>query len=145
MDMQFKYLVNPNPKPFVFQHDGNIYEVPPQSRKLYPKEVAEHGFKRSRYATDAVVNSEGTVLDKGNDIYALCRLEDAETTFQVEKAEPILLDKNRYEKMDLAIAVSSDPQNSANRKEGVPEYPGQPISVKKGPALKKPSERLQEV
>jgi len=101
---EFKWLSNLTGKDFIFQFDGNVYEVPAGKKRLFPKEVAEHGERRSYQLTDPVIDGEGNVLDEGNNVIQNAISSEAEIESPTGKTGPILL--QQY-KDTSPIAVSS--------------------------------------
>lgn len=95
MSSEFKYLVNPTDKTFEFQYNSHIYDVPAKSRKLFLKEVADHGEKRSYVLTDPEFDADGNVISVGNDILKYCYTEEANTVNPVGQSEPILVERSK--------------------------------------------------
>lgn len=90
--MEFKWLKNLSNKDFVWQFDGVIYELKAKTKKLFLKEVAEHGLKRSHYLTNPEIDDvTGELITSGNDIWRSCELEDAQVESPVGYTEPILV------------------------------------------------------
>jgi len=104
----FRYLVNPTDKEFKFQFDSVEYNVPPKSKKLMLKEVADHGEKRSIFLTDPQIDADGNVISPGNDVFKTCYAEDADVVSPVNSHQPILVEKNK-DKVTNNVELSIDP------------------------------------
>lgn len=111
---EFKYLVNPTDKSHSFQYDGVEYIVPPMSRRLLLKAVAEHGEKRSYSLTDHSFGPDGQVSDPGNAILKRCYCEDANVINPVTISEPIVVEKSKGTAADLMKATPLGKDNLLN-------------------------------
>jgi len=109
MNNEFKWLCNPTKKHFIFQFDSVEYEVPAQSRKLFPAVVASHGLKASYGLTDPEFDRDGNVVKAGNDVYCRCRLEDADVMNPIGYSEPVILERSRDTARDV-VSLSVDPE-----------------------------------
>jgi len=107
---EFKWLVNPGDKEFLFQHNGTQYVVPAKSRKLLMSEVADHGAKRSYSLTDPVIDESGAILKTGNDVIQKCFAQEADVVDPVEYHEPILIEKSKDKATDV-YNLSVTPKN----------------------------------
>lgn len=91
----FKWLSNLTDKNFIFQFDGNVYEVPAGKKRLFPKDVADHGERRSFALTDPIIDGSGNVLDEGNNIIQTAITVDADIESPSGQLGPILVQKSK--------------------------------------------------
>lgn len=132
-DGEFKWLINPHPEPYTFTYDSKHYTVPAMSRMLFPREIAEHGEKRSRLLTDPEI-VDGVVLRAGNDVMQLCTTSSAQALEQVRQAEPVILEKSRDVVKDpelLKVNLGRKLRPSDTRPDHVPMM-SEPPTLEKG-------------
>ncbi len=109
MNTEFKYLCNPMDKDFSFQFDSMEYTVPAKKRKLFTKEVADHGEKRSYYLSDPVIGEDGEVISAGNDVIKRCYTQEADVENPIGYSEPVLVERNKEQFSDAAsLSVSPE-------------------------------------
>lgn len=108
MDNQFKWFCNNMPEKFVFQHNGETYEIPAGSRQLMLAEVAEHGVKRSFALSDPIIDEDGTVVSAGNAVIQRCTWENADMSSPIGMQAPIVIEESKDDSTTLA-SLSIDP------------------------------------
>ena len=117
MNTEFKYLCNPMDKDFSFQFDSVEYTVPAKKRKLFTKEVAEHGEKRSYCLSDPVIGEDGEVISAGNDVIKRCFTQEADVENPIGYSEPVLVEKSKDLVSDaVSLSVSPDKPLGGRRK-----------------------------
>lgn len=146
----FKYLVNPTNRTFTFQFDSQIYEVPARSKKLFLKEVAEHGEFRSMGLTDPKWDKDGNLMDPGNAVIKACHCEEADSVAPVEEQAPIVLEESDKSVSEEALFVDPNKPLPGARKpdrahSAKQEQPFNPPSKKDfSPELKSVASRAME-
>jgi len=100
----FKWLSNLTKKNFVFQFNGDVFEVPAGKKRLFPRDVAEHGERRSYQLTDPVIDADGNVIEEGNNVIQNAISSEAEIESPTGTTGPILLQKNHD---NSPISISS--------------------------------------